>query len=117
MGELEAAASWFPGGEAPGTPSTAAVVLARLGRHDEVLELTMPDLEPWQEVFIRHERRLLYLMRAFSLAAIGEPDDLVAAHGAVAQPAFEGEYDYLTGNWPELSKFIKANVEQALDKL
>jgi hypothetical protein len=115
IGELEAAQKWYPGEDAHGTPSSAALILARLGRHQEVLELSMPELEPWQEVFVRHERRLLYLMRAFSLAAIGEPEDLVTAHGAVAQPAFAGEYDYVSTHWPELKEFVKLHVEPAAE--
>ena len=29
-------------------------------------------------------------------------------HFELARPAFEGEYDYLTHNWPELQEFIEA---------
>ena len=77
----------------------------------------MPELERWQEVFVRHERRVLYLMRSFAMAEMGEPHDLVLAHASIAEPAFDSEFDYLTKGWAELDAFVHETVLGATDSL
>lgn len=106
MGELDAAARWLPDPATLVMPGGAAVIRCRQGRFADALELSMPSLEPWQRPFLRHEQRLLYLMHAFALDRLGETDDVVGAHLQVARPAFAGEFDYLTANWPELTEFL-----------
>lgn len=107
IGDLDAAARWLPAAEAWTMPSGAAVVLCRQGRYPEVLELEMPELSPWQEPFVRHEIRLLYLMQAYALRQLEEPEETVAAHLDLARPAFSGEFDYVSAEWPELREFLQ----------
>jgi hypothetical protein len=108
MGEIEAAEGWMSDGQrSPHTPSSAAVVWTRLKNYERVLALKLPTLEPWQQTFVRHERRLLALMQAFAMAQTGEPEDLVAAQAALAEPAFPEEFDYVSSHWPALADFIK----------
>ena len=117
MGELEASEQWLPKadtGQTPFyTPSSAAYVTARLGRYQDATDFSLPELESWQEVFVRHERRVLYLMRAFAMQMLGESEDLVLAHASVAEPAYPGEFDYLTSHWDELDNFVQEKVVSA----
>jgi tetratricopeptide (TPR) repeat protein len=111
LGELEAAEKWLPPAEHWVTPSGGAVVLCRLGRFAETLELEMPPLRRWQESFLRHERRLLYLTRAYALRELGEPNDVVHAHLDLAAPAYPGEFDYVSASWPRLRELLAERVD------
>jgi tetratricopeptide (TPR) repeat protein len=106
LGEVDAAARWLPSESLLITPAGAAVVRNRQSRYNEVLRLEMPETKPWQEPFIRHERRLLLLMQAFALDRLGESTSYIDAHLEAAQPAYPEEYDYLTQTWPELRDFL-----------
>lgn len=114
LGEVEAAARWLPNESLLVTPAGAAVVRARQGRYKDVLGYMMPDAKPWQEPFIRHERRLLVLIQAFALHQLGESDDYVLAHLVEGTPAFPQELNYLTARWPQLRDFL---VERAVFEL
>ncbi len=108
MGDLDSADGWYSEGKRSlHTPSSAAFVLTRLGRFAEVAELKLPELESWQEIFVRHERRLLALMQAFALEQSDAPADLIQATAALAEPTHAGEFTYVAQEWPELQAFLK----------
>lgn len=110
LGDVDAATAWLPDPAGPDlyTPEAAAAVHARRGEWERVLELTWPDVQSrLEERALRHARRCFHLMRAYALeqrggaAASALADELEAA-----RPAYAREYDYLTGQWPELRAFV-----------
>lgn len=109
-GDLAAAAAWLPDPHGPDldTPEVAAALHARHGDWQRVLALPWPEVRsPLEARALRHARRSYHLMRAFALeqrgggAASAFTDELEAA-----RPAYAGEYDYLTREWPALRAFV-----------
>jgi len=87
----------------PVTMTACAVVDARAGRGEEVLDLPVPGLRGREARLFAHELRVFYLMRTFAAARDGEPR---AEDRMLARPAFDAEYDYLLTDWPELRDYL-----------
>lgn len=112
-GNVERADSWLDDSETltPITATAYAVVGCRDNRLQEVAGLAAAPLRRVDARLFSHEVRVFHLMRAFAKAACEEPvaDDLM-----YARPAFAGELDYLTADWPALRDFIARHPLPAL---
>jgi len=86
-----------------------ALVWARTGKLDQIRKLRLRKARS-MEVFLRHESRLLAVLKAFALFE-QQPDYLsIRPLLLTAGPAYSGEFDYLGKSWPQMKEFVDTYV-------
>lgn len=91
------------------TAASYAIVWARIGKVAQIEKLRLREgrrLAP----FIRHELRVLSVMKAFAVSK--EKSDYLSVRPLLldAGPAYRSEFDYLGRSWPEMKDFIDTYV-------
>jgi hypothetical protein len=103
-GDLEAADRWLALSKTSQLTLTHLIILARRGECGKVvtsapLVLQTVRVDP-------HALRVTHLLVALCLERRGADPKVVQEHLERAQPAYPGEYDYLTAQWPELEQLL-----------
>jgi hypothetical protein len=109
-GDQEEAERLLPDAPAPDpvTDTSRLVVWGRSGRWQDVADyqyMRMPQMQG-----LRHNNRVIALMKAMAIAETKGGALKLQRYLDEARPRLDGEYDYLSHDWPELAAFIDENA-------
>ena len=110
-GDQEEALRLLPDTPAPDpvTDTSRLVVWGRSGRWQEVAEykyMRMPQMQG-----LRHNNRVVALMKAMAFSETKGGALKLQRYLDEARPRLDGEYHYLSCDWPELAAFIEEHAE------
>ncbi len=93
----------------PVTDTSRLVIWGRVGRWQEVADYQYMRLPQMQG--LRHNSRVIALMKAMAMVQSKGGALKLQRYLDEARPRLEGEYDYLTSQWPELKEFVAEHEE------
>lgn len=110
-GDQEEALSLLPDAPAPDpvTDTSRLVIWGRSGRWQEVADykyMRMPQMQG-----LRHNNRVVALMKAMAFSETQGGALKLQRYLDDARPRLEGEFEYLSRDWPELATFIDEHAE------